>query len=274
MSSKLDFLKTIQVVATEDKVSKPRGAKEWNPPSGKVIRLWRDGSVFPSKELVDAFDLEYTSRLSEEEVTKLKAESKPLPPEGYGFDVADSDEFPAFNTGGQRLLIISPVKREEGKVDLFASVTYNKDNTPKSTVMNQGNVTFGNETLIPWVEEIYGIKFYQPAREAREAQEEKKDEQGNVIKKASPAVAAVGEVPGEEYVDLVLLGKEGENSEPFVSPKGFAFFPKKFSRGESKGSSTIVRREHPQMYVLYPKKLMEQPEADTAEAMPADQTKG
>lgn len=261
----LNFLSNIQVLETEDKPSRSGGGvrKEWNPPAGLTIRVWKDGKVFPSQELVDKFGLEYPDQYPLEELENAEKQEITLKSIelGNGFDVADTDEFKTFQTGGTRLLVISPCKREEGKVDLFASVTYDKTTgKPKSSVMRQGAATFGNDFLIPKIEEIYGITFYRPAVEAKEA---KLDEAGKEI---SPAVTASPEQEGVDFVDLVFLGQQGENSSPFLAPKGFAFFPKRFARGESKGEMTIERREHPQMYVLYPKSLMEGATEETQEA--------
>lgn len=267
--SKLGFLKNVVVAAQEQPKPTRNGGgakKDWNPASGLVIRLWKDGSVFPSQELVSKFALEYENALTEEEIAAIKEDATKKPFRGNGFDVIDSADFPAFNLGGARVLIIAPAEKDLGKVDLFSSVGYNDDGTPKVTVMDQGAVTFGKDFLIPHVEEIYGITFAKaaiPAVEAKEAVAAETDEAGKVIKSAKPAVEARPEVPaveGVEFVDLVFVGQEGDvvaDPTPWTAPKPIVFFPKIFSRGEKKGESTIERRENPKMYVLYPKQLLE-----------------
>ena len=285
--SKLGFLKNVVVAAQEQpKTNGSRGGgvkKDWNPASGLVIRLWKDGSVFPSEQLVKHFDLEYRNQLTEEEVAAIKEGTLEKPFRGNGFDVIDSVDFPAFQIG-QRVLIIAPAEKDLGKVDLFSSVGYNDDNTPKVTVMDQGAVTFGKDFLIPRVEEIFGIVFAKPAipaKPAKDATPEERDDEGKVIKSAKPAQEATPEVPaveGVDFVDLVFVGQEGDVSDiptPWTAPKPIVFFPKTVSRGEKKGESTIERRENPHMYILYPKQLlMEDGEAQHAEQeIPNEQAK-
>ena len=267
--SKLGFLKNVTVAAQEQPKPGRNGGsvkKDWNPASGLVIRLWKDGSVFPSADLVNKFSLQYENALTEEQITAIKEETMAKPFRGNGFDVVDSKDYPQFETGGQRVLIIAPAEKDSGKVDLFSSVSYNDDGTPKVTVMDQGAVTFGKDFLIPRIEEIYGIVFAKaaiPAQAAKEAVPAETDDEGKVVKSAKPAVEARPEVPaveGVEFVDLVFVGQEGEivdEPTPFVSAGPIVFFPKTISRGDSKGESTVARRENPKMYVLYPKQLLE-----------------
>lgn len=265
--SKLAFLKSVQVVAQEvPKKAGPR--KDRNPTDGLTVRIWRDGSVFPSEELVNRFDLSYRSKPTDEEAAAAKTGAS-LPNPGNGFDVADSDDFPIFKVE-QRVLIISPANRSQGKIDLFGSVGYNEnDGTPLCTVMNQGATTFGKSFLIPRIEEIYGIKFSQPEVKAQEAVEEQKDESGKVTAKARPAVEGQPAVEGVEYVDLVFVGQGADGKEPWLLPDGkeVAFFPKTVSRGDKKGETTIARREKPQMWFFVPKQWVEEEEA-TQENLP------
>lgn len=226
--SKLAFLQNIQVVADE-RPKKPR-TKEWNPTEGLAIRLWKSGEVYPSQALVDQFNLEFKNRLTDEDLTAIKAGTISKPHPGNGFDVIDTEDFPAFKSS-QRLLIISPVPKDQLKVDLFGTVSYSETMTPVISVMDQGAATFGKDFLIPTLKEVYDIEL------------------------------------GDEnpYVDLVFMGKEGtDNPEPFFADKDIVFFPKKVARGEKKGEMTIQRREKPAMYVLYPKQLLEEPETQTA----------
>jgi hypothetical protein len=273
------LLSNIKVVAQEAPAKKPGGGgirREWNPSAGLTLRLWFSGAVYPSQELVDKFSLEYCPRLTEGDEKEIEAGTLEKPFMGNGFDVADSVDYPTFQTGGNRLLIISTVEKdaEGGRVDLFASVGYNEDNTPKLKVMDQGLVTFGKDFLIPKIEEVYGITFMKPAipaSEAKPAVAEVLDEAGKVVTSARAAVEAKPEVPaieGVEYVDLVLIGQTGENSEPWIVP--VTFLPKRVSRGEKKGETTVVRRENPKMFILYPKSLMEEETTQAApEAIPA-----
>lgn len=234
--SKLAFLQNIQVVADERPVRRAGGSrKEWNPTEGLAIRLWKNGEVYPSQELVDTFELEYKNRLTDEEVAAIKAGTMTKPFPGNGFDVVDTMDFPSFQSP-TRLLVIAPVPKDVLKVDLFGTVGYNETMAPLISVLDQGAATFGKEFLIPSIQEIYGIEL-------------------------------TDENP---YVDLVLVGKNGpEKPEPFRMPAGkeIAFFPKKVARGEKKGEMTVQRRERPEIYVLYPKQLLEETQ-EAAEGQP------
>src|SRR6187551_1206779 len=168
--SALQFLKNAKL---EEVSVKPRAAggrsKQWNPnPTSLAIRLWKDGSVFPSQALVDQFDLEYKIAtitkvalpLKEgqtEEDQKFKNEYYYVSGPGNGFDVIDSRRWPSYKADGDTLFI-SPVQKDQAKVDLFSSVGYNEeDGTPKNSVMEQGANSFGKSTLLDAVKEIYGI---------------------------------------------------------------------------------------------------------------------
>jgi hypothetical protein len=276
--SRLAFLKTVSVIAVAEPAKRAGGGgarKEWNPTEGLVLRLWKSGAVYPSQEMVDKFDLEYRNCLTEEQEEAIKADTLEKPAMGFGFDVADTQDFPAFKVDG-RYLIISSVPKDVkgGRVDLFGTVTYNEeDNTPKLKVFDQGNTTFGKDFLIPRIEEIYGITFAKAAVAAVEAKPAETDAEGKVIKSAVEARAAVPAVEGVEYLDLILLGQEGENSDPFSLPVGkIAYFPKIVSRGDAKGESTVARRENPQMYILYPKIWLDEEKAQAAGEDPRQET--
>lgn len=214
----LDFLATATIndVAEIKTAGAKGGPRKQRNPEGLAIRVFRDGSVYPSPDLVSMFDLEYANKPAEgQSVT------------GNGFDVIDTKLYPTFQVG-RRILIISPVAKASAKVDLFASTTYNEDNTPKSSVLDQGSKTFGSEELIPMIEEIYGIKF------------RRKDEN-----------------EGAEYVDMLLIGNPA-TQQPWMLPNGksVTFIPKKVSRGADKGAVTTTRRENPVFYAFLPAEVV------------------
>jgi hypothetical protein len=126
-------------------------------PTGLRIRLFKDGRVFPSAELVEKFDLEFRSKDSDTR--------------GNGFDVVRTDKYPNYpQSGYPHVILLAATKRELGKVDLFASCNYVTEKTlekspelvlgaPVSTVLEQGTATFGATELIPMLKEIYGFEF-------------------------------------------------------------------------------------------------------------------
>jgi hypothetical protein len=210
----LDFLKNVQVTAPEKTPTSKGGGgvrKERNPLTAD-LRLFADGSIYPSEELAIRFNLEYGNKPAED-----------MDPIGNGFDVINSEEFKQYIPVGRRCIWISPVPRAEPKLDIFGTTTYNEDGTPKSSVMDQGSVTYGKATLWPLIKEAYGIELTE----------------------------------NEKFIDLNFYGgsqDEAGNQFPFVLPPGktLAFVPKAIERGEKKGTATVQRRENPEFWCLYP----------------------
>lgn len=220
----LDFLATATINDVAEKtVARMGGPRKQRNPEGLAIRLFRDGSVYPSQELVDKFNLEYTAKDSDTQ--------------NNGFDVIDISLYPTFQLG-QRILIISPVSRKNGKVDLFGSTTYNEDGSPKASVLEQGSKTFGMDDLIPAIQEIYNI---------------------NMSKEN-----------GVEFVDLVLVANPATN-EPWSLPNGktITYIPKKVSRGEAKGTISTIRRENPSFYAFLPLAMTQESPAEVKEEVKA-----
>ena len=223
----LDFLATATVAdVAEKEVARKGGPRKQRNPEGLAIRVFRDGSVYPSAQLVDKFQLEY--RHKENEV------------QGNAFDVIDTALYPTFQVG-KRILIISAVDKTAPKNDLFGSVGYDETGVPLLSVMEQGSKTYGKDSLIPMIEEIYGIKFYVPAVAAKAADGDK------------PAVEAQAEQAGVQFVDLELIANPATN-EPWSLPNGktVTYIPKKVSRGDAKGTVSTIRRENPAYYAFIP----------------------
>jgi hypothetical protein len=213
----LDFLATATVAdVAETAASRKGGPRKQRNPEGLAIRIFKDGSIWPSTELVSKFDLEYTN----------KGEMQ----QGCGFDIIDTNLYPTFQVG-KRVILISPVNRKAGKVDIFASTTYNDDDTPKSSVLDQGAKTFGKETLLPMLKDVYDIEL----------------------------------TDDKEWEDLMVVAHPVTN-EPWTLPNGrqIAYIPKTISRGDAKGQVSTVRRELPTFYVLVPATIVnaeQQPKA-------------
>lgn len=99
-----------------------RTPKEKNP-TGMSVRIYANGEVYPSAELVKKYNLEFVNSDSTEKAN--------------GIDVIDSLEWaPLANQ--PRMILFGITPKIEPKVDLFGTCRYNPDNTPKSSVMNQG----------------------------------------------------------------------------------------------------------------------------------------
>jgi len=114
------FLKNLNLVDT----GRLRAPKS-KTPEGVTLRIFNDGSVYPGKELVEKFNLEYKNDQD--------------PEQGNGLDVIDTAEWSIFN-GQPRLFLIGVTSKNNPKVDLFSSCRHNEDGTPKSSVLTQGAV--------------------------------------------------------------------------------------------------------------------------------------
>lgn len=228
--SGLSFLRNAKLEETPVVKKGPGGkAKQWNPnPTILAVRLWKDGSVFPSQALVDQFNLDYKNAtitkvalpLKEgqtEEEQKFKNEYYYVSGPGNGFDVIDSRQWPGFTADGASLFI-SPVERNQPKVDLFASVGYEEDGTPKTTVLEQGANTFGKSTLIEAVKEVYGIELGED----------------------------------KEFVDLMVVDKIDDFDVVETFSKPVTFVPKIVVRGDDKGKADLQRRENAKIYLFAP----------------------
>jgi len=225
----LDFLNTVTILDVAEKTTgRTGGPRKQRNPEGLAIRVFRDGSVFPSTELIEKFNLEYTDKGAEKGT--------------MGFDVIDTDLYPSFSIGkDNRILIISAVSKTLPKVDLFGSTTYDEAGKPKASVLDQGSKTFGADDLIPAIEAIYGITFAKSA----------KDDQ--------PAVEGV------EYVDMLFVANPS-TGEPWAG-KPVTYIPKSVSRGKDKGQVTTQRREAPQFYAFLPAVMVDVKEAPEAESV-------
>lgn len=216
----LAFLKEIKVEETV--VPKRAGGgsrKQWNPTTANTIRIWKDGSVFPSADLVERFSLEYGNKPAEAAEGEKKEKIS-----GNAFDVFSSENFPTLKTP-QAVILMNVAARAAGKTDLFGSTGYNEDGTPKSSVMDQGSKTFGKEDFLPMIETVY-------------SQTPNEDGYIDMILVGTDGEAA---------------------TQPFTIPgeKKICYVPKAITRGEKAGEVSTVRRENPVLFILYPAVLLQ-----------------
>jgi len=253
MNSLLGFLNSSKIEEVVAPARKGGVRKEWNPaPSIVAVRLWKNGSIFPSQAAVDKFDLAYKNATVKKEPIKLK-EGEVADPEkpkfkntysfpdgsGYGFDLLDSRSWNEVKAGEGAMLFVAAVPKSEGKVDLFNTVAYDDAGVPKVTVMEQGALTFGQQVLLPAVEAVYGVNFNR---------DEVKDEAGRV------AAAAITD--GVDFVDLAIFDKLGDFDITAKYSKPIIFAPKLVSRGADKGKADYARRENVKVYGLAPAELV------------------
>lgn len=191
----LSFLSQVTVAAVES-VKKPvaRVAKQYQPLTAD-LRIWTSGAVYPSAALIAEMGLEYLPKGADDKA--------------YGFDIIDIAEMAAI-TSPERFLAISMTEKTASRVDLFGMTRFDEAGAPLSSVAEQGSATFGKESLLPLLKEVYGVE------------------------------------PNEEgFIDLVI-----HRATPFTSPNGIFRFPKVVSRGAQKGEVSYVRRENQTVFPL------------------------
>lgn len=281
----LNFLNTATVEAPKNvRVHTGVGGvrKPWNPADDILaIRVWKDGSCFPSKALIDRFNLEYRkAKITKGEEVPYSAEAlakfqtkeaekaseskqaiataiaegkeppaqyvvKAEPPKKYkvskyeyegqvpgnGFDVIDSRKWAGYKASGN-MLFIAPVSKDEPKVDLFGSTKYEPlaegevsaetYQAPISSVYDQGSKTFGESSLVPAIEEVYGIKFDD----------------------------------NNEWVDMIVFDELGDLNinKKFSVP--VTLIPKVVDRGAEKGKADYQRRENLTIWGFAPAEIL------------------
>ena len=200
----LDFLKNIKLQpnsAVKTAVARTSSAVARNPTEAD-IRIYKNGSVYPSDKLVAQCGLTYQPKTAEDK--------------GNGFDVFKSTDFINTKGSGLSALFIALIPRKEGRIDLFASTTYEEDGTPKADVLTQGANTAGKE-ILEMINEMYGVQIPE----------------------------------GKDFIDLIIVTENPLNTED-----GIYWIPKVVSRGEKKGQVDLCRREDTTIYPLVPLSLV------------------
>lgn len=227
----LDFLNNLsaeEVVASQPKIVK----KDRNPAEDFMgIRLHKDGSVYPSKALVEKYGLEYQKPVITQEARMkdgqpvLDDNQQPIMDQvknfdndnSKGFDIVDSSKWVQVQKSwgsNQRLILAGVTFKRAGKVDLFASCRYDETGKPIGSVLDQGSSTYGKAELLPMLGEVYGVQC------------------------------------GENgYMDLELI--EAHNLKA-IAPNGIFNLPKTVVRGSKQGADALARRENIDIFPLMP----------------------
>lgn len=149
----LSFLSNISVAAAtvksesagEKRAPGSTARKQRQPINGADLRVWKDGSVYPSDALIAEFDLEYRGKDDQQQ--------------GFGFDVVHALPMAKQLSDISRdFLIISAVDRSQDRVDLFSQCGYEADGSPKTSVATQGSPSFGKSTLLASLKEVYDLE--------------------------------------------------------------------------------------------------------------------
>lgn len=140
---KLDLLASLQLKEVTGSAGL-RMTKSQKNPTNADIRLFADGSCYPSEALVEEFQLEYQDKDSDK-------------PE-YGFDIFETAKWGMW-PASEHFVMISQVSKHAKKVDLFSKTSYDKDGHSRSSVLDQGASTFGKR-LIEMLEQTYNEKLF------------------------------------------------------------------------------------------------------------------
>lgn len=215
----ISFLKAVKVT-DKGKVS-VRATKIKGPEGNASLRVYYNGGVYPSAQFAADFQLEYQPKVvktAEDGSTSLVFSDTP----GNGLDVFKASSYPAITTAHD-FVVITAVPRNQPKLDMFKTTDCLEDGTPKSSVIDQGNTTFGKNVLLPMLKEVYGI----------ELDKEK-----------------------QPFIDLVVMGTGDDFSMPFRNENNSSvyYIPKMVTRGkeEKEYQPTTTRRENLLLWALVP----------------------
>lgn len=134
----LTFLEQLVLADNEPEAPK-RYSKEYVPTNGADLRLFSDGAVYPSVELVNEFNLEYKGK-----------------GEGNAIDLVDSHEWGNYPKDQPRLILLGVTRRDNPKTDLFSLCRYSGSGNPLSSVIDQGSK---NTKLLKLVLAIFGTEW-------------------------------------------------------------------------------------------------------------------
>lgn len=195
-----DFLATMPLKEIDKSPSNVAGGK--SPIPGADFRLFADGSIYPSSACVFRDNLEFQNKDSG------------LPE--FGYDVFLSTDWGQYNSP-VKFPCITKVSKHADKVALFARTKYNKDGTPKSSILNLQ--TSQGEDLIEYLKESY----------------------------LEPGEALFAH---RTFVDL----KINFNTPVLETANKIYNLPKKVLRGKDAGKASYVRREN---IVVYPLEIID-----------------
>lgn len=135
-----EFLKDMVLKEVDKSPTSVTGGK--TPVAGAHLRLFSDGSIYPSRELVELHTLEYQPKNVDQ------------PENGYDvFLSSEWDQYLNLNANAVPFICIAPTSKHNLKVDLFAQTKYDKEGNPKSSVLNQK--TTSGLHLIKLLEQVY-----------------------------------------------------------------------------------------------------------------------
>ena len=207
----LSFMKNVEVKEVAAKAKVSRITLEKTPVDGADFRVYKNGRMFCHPDTAKKYDLEFGSKKiiiikgkdGEEDTTK-EATS------GNALDIFSSADFTMVDL--EQVVIFVGITPREGakKLDMYGYTSYNEDGSPKRSVDANSASSFGTNSLVPMLEEIYAVDF------------EDKD-----------------------FVDLVMVTEY-----QIKSPNSIYAIPKVSSRGDNKGTPMLEARKDILVYPL------------------------
>lgn len=150
MDIKLEFLKDFNLKPV-DVVAPQRKKQVVKLPDTADIRVFSNGKIFPSVSFATANGIEYQNR-------EVLPDGKFII-NGNGIDIWSSKDWAMTEGLPQDLLFCAVIAKAEPKVDVWGSTNYEEDNTPKGSVYSQGAATFGKNSLLSMLTDVYGIDW-------------------------------------------------------------------------------------------------------------------
>lgn len=137
------FLDNIQLTEVQPTSTRKTTKAEANPTEAD-LRLFADGSLYPSLALIKEFNLEYLED---------GAEGVEL-----GFDLIDSKFWGMVPDKIERFLAIATVSKHEAPKPMLFGKARKTDGKPVQSVADQGSTASGN-LLVEYLNDVYGFEF-------------------------------------------------------------------------------------------------------------------
>lgn len=150
MDIKLEFLKDFSLKPV-DVVAPQRKKQVVKLPDTADIRVFSNGRIFPSVSFATANGIEYQNR-------EVLPDGKFII-NGNGIDIWSSKDWAMTEGLPQDLLFCAVIAKAEPKVDVWGSTNYEEDNSPKGSVYTQGAATFGKNSLLDMLADVYGVNW-------------------------------------------------------------------------------------------------------------------
>lgn len=274
MSSFLSFLETatVEEVAAPSRAGVGGARKPWNPADDVLaIRVWKDGGVFPSKALIERFNLEYVK------VKITKGEQIPYTQEDV--DKWNEEQARLRDEHVQAQASLPEAERKEFKVKEFKPRFKPSKYETENDIWGNGfdfidsrlwhGYKGGNMLFVaPASKNLSKVDIFGSTKYTEDGTAVSSVyDQGSKTFGSDVLVPTIKEVYGielndeKEYVDMLVVdelnlgGAEPVNLNKKFSQKT-AIFPKKVLRGDLKGQADYEKRENTSVWGFIPADML------------------